>query len=46
MTGPTYADTTVVEARSYSRISGHVSWEATTTIPGRRSRHIVATRCS
>ena len=46
MTGPTSAQTTVVMARSYSRISGQTSPEATTNASGSAARHAAATRSS
>ena len=46
MTGPTSAQTTVVMARSYSRISGHTSLDATTNTSGSAAWHAAATRCS
>src|SRR5204862_5209053 len=47
ITGPTYADMTVVVARSYSRISGQISDDATTVIEsGSVSRSNAATRSS
>ena len=40
-TGPRYASTAVVDARSYSRNSGATSWEATTRTPGKPAAQLV-----
>src|SRR5262249_42869458 len=46
ITGPTIADTTVVMARSYSRISGQTSDEHATNASGTPARSRLATDCS